>query len=260
MTGRLPFANRVALITGAAQGMGRATAAELHSRGASVILADVDYDLAQESAREIDPDGETLAVMVNVASREDVAAAVNTCLDRYGRLDVMVAHAGVSDFRGLLEADETDWQRTLEVNLTGAWHCFREAARAMTNGGAIVATGSTNAFQVESGAAAYNASKGGLVALVKSAAIELAEAGIRVNMVHPGIVDTRMAAFVVQNPLKAAPILARIPLRRFARPEDIARVIAFLASDDAAYVTGSEIVADGGMTAGVSFPTPDAVA
>jgi NAD(P)-dependent dehydrogenase (short-subunit alcohol dehydrogenase family) len=154
-----------------------------------------------------------------------------------------------------LDADEADWQRTLQVNLTGAWHCFREAARAMAHGGAIVATGSTNAFQAESETAAYSASKAGLVSLVKSAALELAAAGIRVNVVHPGIVATRMSAFVVDDPANARQILPRILLGRFAAPEDIARVIAFRASDDAAYMTGAELVVDGGMTAGWSFPT-----
>jgi NAD(P)-dependent dehydrogenase (short-subunit alcohol dehydrogenase family) len=249
--------DRVAIVTGAAQGMGRATAAELHSRGASVILADVDYDLASTAANEIGADGSALAASVDVSSRDDVAAAVDSCLGRFGRLDIMVAHAGVSDYRGLLDADETDWQRTLQVNLTGAWYCFREAARAMAHGGAIVATGSTNAFQAESETAAYSASKAGLVSLVKSAAFELAPAGIRVNVVHPGIVATRMAAFVVDDPANSGQILARIPLGRFAVPEDIARVIAFLASDDAAYVTGAELVVDGGMTAGVSYPAHD---
>jgi NAD(P)-dependent dehydrogenase (short-subunit alcohol dehydrogenase family) len=178
-------------------------------------------------------------------------------LDRFGRLDIMVAHAGISDFRGLLDAEEREWQRTLQVNLTGAWYCFREAARGMSDGGAIVATGSTNAFQAESETAAYSASKAGLVSLVKSAALELAAARIRVNIVHPGIVNTRMAAFVVNDPDTADQILGRVPLGRFAEPEDIARVIAFLASDDAGYVTGAEVVVDGGMTAGVSFPAHD---
>ena len=254
-----PLKDRVAIVTGAAQGMGRATAAELHSRGASVILADVDYTLACTAAEEIGANGSALAVSVDVSSRDDVAGAVDTCLDHFGRLDIMIAHAGISDFRGLVDADEDDWQQTLQVNLTGAWHCFREAARGMAHGGAIVATGSTNAFQAESETAAYSASKAGLVSLVKSAALELAAAGIRVNVVrHPGIVATRMSAFVVNDPANAKQIVSRIPLGRFAQPEDVARVIAFLASDDAAYVTGAELIVDGGMTAGVSFPAHDA--
>ena len=128
--------------------------------------------------------------------------------------------------------------------------------RRWTRGGAIVATGSTNAWWVEAGAAAYNASKGAIVPLVKTAALELGPRGIRVNVVHPGIVDTRISSFVVHDPEHAAPLLEKIPLGRFAEPEDIAKVIAFLVGDDAAYVSGAELTADGGMTAGTPFPEP----
>jgi NAD(P)-dependent dehydrogenase (short-subunit alcohol dehydrogenase family) len=251
------FDGRVALVTGAAQGIGRATAQELLARGALVVLADIDGALVEATGRELDATGDrVLAVAADVARREQVAAAVDAGVTRWGRLDVCVAHAGVTDFRPLLETDDDVWARILDVNLTGVLHCIREAARAMRNGGAIVATGSTNAFQPEQGATAYNASKGGLTALVRTAAIELAAQGIRVNVVHPGIVDTRISAFVVQDPANAAEVLARIPAGRFAQPADIARVIAFLASDDAAYVNGAELVADGGMTAGVPLPQP----
>jgi 3-oxoacyl-[acyl-carrier protein] reductase len=229
----------------------------LHARGATVVLVDVDLGSAEQAAADIGRGESAIAVRADVADRRDVRAAVETCLKRFGRLDIMVTHAGISDFRDVLDDDDARWQRTLDVNLNGARHCVREAAAAMNHGGVIVATGSTNAFQVESGAAAYNASKGGLVALVKTAALELAPRGIRVNIVHPGITDSGLAAFVVHDAVNAAAILQRIPLGRFADCEDIARVIAFLASDDAAYVTGAELVVDGGMTAGVSFPSPD---
>lgn len=253
----LPLAGRAAIVTGAAQGMGRAAAAELHARGARVVLADIDEALVRDTAGEIAPDGSAIGMRADVASQADVGAAVDACLEQFGRLDIMVAHAGISDFRGLLDGTEDLWRRTLEVNLTGAWNCFREAARGMSDGGCIVATGSTNAYWVEAGTAAYNASKGGLVALVKSAALELAGQGIRVNVVHPGIIDTRMSAFVVDDPTNAKEIVSRIPLARFGSCEDIARVIAFLASDEAAYVTGAELVVDGGMTAGAAFPSPE---
>jgi len=126
----------------------------------------------------------------------------------------------------------------------------------MTDRGAIVVTGSTNAFWPESGAAAYNASKGGVVSLVKTAAIELGPRGIRVNVVHPGIIATRMSEFVINDPEVSPTLLAGIPLGRFGEPEDIARVIAFLAGDDAAFISGAEIVVDGAMTAGTHFPQP----
>jgi NAD(P)-dependent dehydrogenase (short-subunit alcohol dehydrogenase family) len=252
------FDGKVALVTGGAQGIGHATAVELLRRGARVAIADIDGELAASVAADLDPDGErVLAVTVDVSRRADVAAAVDACVSRWGSLDAMVAHAGITDFRPLVDTDDDVWDRVLAVNLTGALHCIREAARVMDGGGAIVATGSTNAFWVEGGAAAYNASKGGLTALVRTAAVELAPRGVRVNVVHPGIVDTRISAFVVHDEANAAEVLARIPAGRFAEPADIARVIAFLASDDAAYVNGAELIADGGMTAGVPFPLPD---
>jgi NAD(P)-dependent dehydrogenase (short-subunit alcohol dehydrogenase family) len=253
-----PLEDRVAIVTGAARGIGLATAATLLNRGARVVLADIDGEVAAAAAGQLDATGERAAwAGADVADQASVAALVDGAVDRFGRLDIMVAHAGISDFRPIADNDYGVWSRILRVNLDGVLHCILEAARAMPTGGAIVATGSTNAFWVEGGAAAYNASKGGVVALVKTAALELGPRGIRVNVIHPGIVDTRISEFVVHNPEHAAPILARIPLGRFAQPEDIANVIAFLVSDDAAYVNGAELTADGGMTAGVPFPTPE---
>jgi len=253
------FEGRVAIVTGAAQGIGRAAAALLLERGARVLLADIDGERAAQTAFELAPDGErALARTVDVAHQDEVEGMVGGCLKRFGRLDVLVAVAGVTDFRPLLETDLEIWRRVLEVNLTGALHCTRAAARAMgeSGGGAIVLIGSTNAFWVEGRAAAYNASKAGLVGFAKTAALELAPLGIRVNVVHPGIVRTRLSAFVTEDPANAAEVLSRIPLGRFADPEDIAPVIAFLAADDARYVTGEALTADAGMTIGVPFPLP----
>jgi len=248
---------RVAIVTGAARGIGRATATALFARGARVVVADLDAEPASEVAVALDPTRErAVGHGVDVAAREEVATLVRATTERFGRLDVMVAHAGITDFRPLAEAELDVWERILSVNLTGALHCIREAAAAMPDGGSIVATGSTNAYWPEAGAAAYNASKGGLTSLVRTAAVELGGRGIRVNVIHPGIVDTRISAFVVRDPEHAAPLLERIPLGRFAQPDDIADVIAFLASDDARYVSGAEIVADGGMTAGTPFALP----
>jgi NAD(P)-dependent dehydrogenase (short-subunit alcohol dehydrogenase family) len=235
-----------------------ATAAELHARGARVVLADLDGDVAAEAAAAIDPGGErAIARAVDVSSREDVAALVAHATATFGGLDIMVAHAGITDFRPLEEIEDELWDRILAVNVTGVLHCIREAAAAMERGGSIIATGSTNAWWVEAGAAAYNASKGAIVPLVKTAALELGPRGIRVNVVHPGIIDTRISSFVVHDPKHAAPLLEKIPLGRFGEPEDIAKVIAFLAGDDATFVSGAELTADGGMTAGTPFPEPD---
>jgi NAD(P)-dependent dehydrogenase (short-subunit alcohol dehydrogenase family) len=153
----------------------------------------------------------------------------------------------------LLDIDDASWQRILDVNLTGTFLCMQEAARVMARSGvgAIVVTASTNAFWVEANLAAYNASKGGVVALVRTAALDLARFGIRVNAVEPGVVRTRLAAFVTEEPAAAADYLKRIPLRRFAEPGDVAQAVLFLASKEAAYITGQTLVLDGGLTLGL---------
>ncbi len=155
-----------------------------------------------------------------------------------------------------MELEDHEWERILSVNLTGTFHCLQEAARPMIDagGGAMVVTTSTNAFWVESGTAHYSASKGGLLTLVRTAALDLAQYGIRVNAVAPGIVRTRLSQFLTEDEVEGPAYLERIPLRRFAEPEDIAEAIAFLASDAAAYITGEQLVVDGGVTIGVPIP------
>jgi 3-oxoacyl-[acyl-carrier protein] reductase len=153
----------------------------------------------------------------------------------------------------LLEIDDANWQSILAVNLTGTFLCTQEAARVMARmgGGAIVVTASTNAFWVEANMAAYNASKGGVVAFVRTAALDLARFGIRVNAVEPGVVRTPLATFVTEVPAAAADYLRRIPLNRFAEPGDVADAVLFLASSEAAYITGQTLVLDGGLTLGL---------
>jgi NAD(P)-dependent dehydrogenase (short-subunit alcohol dehydrogenase family) len=170
----------------------------------------------------------------------------------------LIAHAGTADFQPLLEIDEQSWRRIIDVNLTGAFLCTQEAGRVMAaaGGGAIVITASTNAFYVETNGAHYNASKGGVVAFMRSAAIDLAPLGIRVNAVAPGVVRTPLAAWVTDDPENAAPYLRRIPLNRFAETDDVANAVLFLASDEAAYITGQDLVLDGGLTLGIALPPP----
>jgi 3-oxoacyl-[acyl-carrier protein] reductase len=189
----------------------------------------------------------------DISRRQDVRRAVERCVERFGRLDVFVANAGITSVQPLLDIDDASWQRILDVNLTGTFLCTQEAARVMarSSGGAIVVTASTNAFWVEANMAAYNASKGGVVAFVRTAALDLASFGIRVNAVEPGVVRTRLAAFVTENPSAAADYLKRIPLNRFAEPGDVADAVLFLASPEAAYITGQTLVLDGGLTLGL---------
>jgi NAD(P)-dependent dehydrogenase (short-subunit alcohol dehydrogenase family) len=241
--------------------MGRAVAERLVAEGASVVIGDVDGDLARRTAGEIaarDPD-RVVAVEGDVARRSDVQAMVAAAVDTFGGLDVMVAHAGIGLYKPFFDHDEATFESTLAVNVIGAFLCIQEAAKVMrdSGGGAIVVTGSTNATWIETNLAAYNASKGGVVALVRSAAIDLAPSAIRVNSVAPGLIRTRLTRHVTEDVGNAADYLRGIPLGRFGEPGDVAAAICFLASDDASWITGHDLVIDGGQTIGTPIPLPD---
>lgn len=254
------FAGRVAVVTGGARGIGRAVVEQLLREGGSVVIADLDDAEAAvtSTALEAGTPGRVAAVRCDVSRREDVRAAVATATERFGRLDIMVSHAGIADVEPFLEQDESSFAKMLAVNVTGAFLCIQEAARVMreTGGGAIVVTGSTNAFWIESNAAAYNASKGGVVALMKSAALDLAPDHIRVNSVAPGLIRTRLTRYVTDIPENATDYLRNIPLRRFGEPADVADAICFLASDQSRWITGADLVVDGGQTIGTPLPLP----
>jgi len=250
------FEGQVALVTGGAHGIGRAVVEGLLAEGARVVAADVEEGPLHATVAELAAWGDSLrAVAGDISRREDVHRMVTECVDAFGRLDVLVANAAVTDAQPLLDITDSRWQRVLDVNVTGTFLCVQEAARVMApqGGGAIVVTASTNAFWVESHLGAYNTSKGGVIALVRSAAIDLAPLGIRVNAVEPGVVRTRFASFVVDNPAESAWYLKKIPLNRFAEPVDVAKAILFLASSEAAYITGQALILDGGMTLGLTF-------
>jgi len=217
------FTGRSALVTGAAQGIGRAIAERLTREGASVLLLDIDGDLAEQTAAELHAAGGVAeAIGGDISCQSDVRRAVERCLERFGRLDILAANAGIADAQPFQEIDETSWRRIIDVNLTGTFFCIQEAARVMipAGGGAIVATASTNAFWVESGLAHYNASKGGLVALVKSAALDLGPFGVRVNAIAPGMIRTR-ANFITEDPVAGPEYLKVVPIGRFAKKYEI---------------------------------------
>jgi len=254
------FAGKGALVTGAAQGMGRAIAQRLLEERASVVLFDIDRGVLEGTARELAALGPLEAVVGDVSQREDVRRAVQTCVERFGRIDVLVAQAGIGDLCPLLEIEDAAWQRMLAVNLTGVFLSVQEAGRAMAadgEGGAIVVTASTNAFYVEKHTAHYSATKGAVWTFVRNAALDLGEYGIRVNSVLPGIIDTRLAAGLVHDPVAGPEYLKRVALGRFGQPVEIANAVLFLASDEASYVTGEDLIVDGGTTLGVVLDIPE---
>jgi 3-oxoacyl-[acyl-carrier protein] reductase len=250
------FAGKGVVVTGAAQGIGLGLVRAFLAEGAGVVALDKNGPKVEELA------GERCAPFVgDVSVRDDCRRAVELCIERFGSIDVMCAHTGIAEPMPLLEMTDEHWRRHLAVNVDGVMHCAVEAARAMVaagHGGSIVCTSSINAWFVEETHAVYNVTKAAVWTFIRSAAMDFARHGIRVNGVAPGVVDTPIAELVVHNEELAPQYLKTIPLGRFGQPEDIARVVLFLASDDAAYVTGQTVVIDGGQTLGIPGDLGDA--
>jgi NAD(P)-dependent dehydrogenase (short-subunit alcohol dehydrogenase family) len=247
------FSGRRALITGAASGIGRATAERLVAEGAKVAVLDVDAGGAESAARALGP--EAVALVADVSDEAAVEAAFASVMQAWEGLDVVVANAAIQLVGSDDRADRLEritWQRTVDVNLTGTFLTVKHGARALLagGGGAIVCTGSpAGHFGIAPGLDAYSATKAGVSGLVRVAAIDFAGDGIRVNGVLPGITETPMNRWWLDDAEARERMVARIPLGRPAQPHEIAAVVAFLASDDAAYVTGALWAADGGLTA-----------
>lgn len=250
------FEGKVALVTGAGQGIGRATALRFAREGAAVVIADIDEEKARQVAGEIGAlHREALAVRVDVTDATDAARMVAAATQRFGRLDIAFANAGVSASALVTDMATDMWDRVIAVNLRGVFLTCKSCIPALVaaGGGAIVTMSSSMAgWDSSPGGAAYMASKEGVSGLTRSLALQLGGQGIRVNAVCPGIIKTRLnfTPDVTEDEWEAyyEEFAQRIPLRRVGMPEDVAAVVAFLASDDARHVSGSLVLVDGGQT------------
>ena len=250
MTQRLEM--KTALITGATGGIGAATARAFIAEGAHVALTDLDQDQCVALAQELDPSGEhALGLALDVtdlAAWEQVVAQV---IERFGGLDILVNVAGILDWPGIEETEPAAWDRVIAVNQTGTWLGMRAAMPALRASGraSIINTSSILGLIGSGGAAAYQASKGAVRLLSKTAAVQYARQGIRVNSIHPGVIATPMIQDLLDAEGDQQADIARTPMRRAASPEEIAPAMVFLASDESSFMTGAELVIDGGLTA-----------
>ena len=240
--------NKVAVVTGSAQGIGKAIAIKLANAGADVIVVDMDVEGVQQTSKEIESSGvKTLGVKCNVADANDVANLVSKIQETFPTIDILVNNAGITRDNLLMRMDEKDWDLVLSVNLKGPFLMTKAISQVMMRQrrGRIVNVASVVGLMGNAGQANYAASKGGLVAFTKSVAKEFASRNITCNAVAPGFIETRMTE-KLQDKAKENYIKA-IPLNRFGTADDVANAILFLASDDASYITGQIIGVDGGM-------------
>ncbi|WP_150305938.1 SDR family NAD(P)-dependent oxidoreductase [Pseudomonas saliphila] len=255
------YNNKIALITGAGSGIGRATAKRLASEGARLMLVDRNAEGLQQTLAELPEGAEALTKEVDVAVEAEVEQCVADTLAHFGRIDVLCNNAGIAggDYSTAPDQNLETWQKIIGVNLYGVMLFTKYVSRQMVEqgGGAIVNTASVAGIRSGAGGNAYSASKAGVINFTMTTACDLGGSNIRVNAVCPGLVETGMTKPVFDYARandKEAKLGARCELRRYGRPEEIASVIAFLASDDAGYMTGQALAVDGGNTASLNLP------
>ncbi len=252
----MDLTNKVAIITGARRGMGKSHALILAKAGAKVVVSDISEEDCQKVVEEIEKNkGEALAVKCDVTKKEEVDEMVKKTIKEFGKVDVLVNNAGICQFKPFLELTEEEWDRTLDINLKGYFLCAQAVAKEMAKqkSGVIINIASVASGQIGIGMATiahYCASKGGIVAMTESLAVELAPYNIRVNAIAPGMIETPMIDPVKQDSKMMEAMLAKVPMGRVGKPEEVSNLVLFLASDKSSYMTGSTVVIDGGWLAG----------
>lgn len=247
--------NKVALVTGARRGMGRAHALALAGQGAKVVITDIDLAECELVADEVrTAGGEVVCFRMDVSNKVDVENVFDQVIAKYGRLDILVNNAGIYESHPFLEITEAEWDRTIDINLKGYFFCAQRAAKEMAKNkyGRIVNIASVASGGVGvgiAGGAHYTASKGGIVGMTETLAVELAPLGINVNTIGPGAIDTPMVGAAALPKEYMDAMLAGVPLKRMGRPEEVSAAVVFLASDEASYVTGATLYVDGGWLA-----------
>jgi NAD(P)-dependent dehydrogenase (short-subunit alcohol dehydrogenase family) len=245
---------KVAIITGGGSGIGEATAHLFASEGAALMLADIDGSVAAAAAESIKAEGGRASwVQTDVTSSSSVEGMVQATLSQFGQLDILFNSAGIEGFGSVIETDEATWERIFAVHVRGTYLCSKYALSAMLEGGrggVVVNVSSVAGLVGVQGMAAYCAAKGAIISLTRAMAADFAPQGIRVNCIAPGTTMTPLGQRLIENdtPERLAQRLSRYPLGRFGKPEEIARSVLFLASDDSSYATGMCLVVDGGLT------------
>lgn len=245
--------NKVAIITGAARGLGEATARLFHAEGAAVVISDISADTGAALAHELGP--RALFCQHDVTDEARWNAVVAETIAAFGRLDILVNNAGILKFETLIAMSAADFASVINVNLIGSFLGIKAAAPAMVaqRSGSIVNISSTGGFRATNGGGAYTASKFAVRGLTKTACLELGHLGVRVNSVHPGGIDTPLTNPEGQSRADVDAKYIGFPMQRAGRPEEIARASLFLASDDSSYCCGTELVADGGGLSGAYY-------
>jgi cyclopentanol dehydrogenase len=243
---------KVALISGGARGQGAAEASLFAGEGAKVVIGDVLDDLCKKTADRINSNfgaKNVAALHLDVTRAADWRAAVDTCEREFGGLDVLVNNAGIANVKGIEETSEEEWDSVVNINQKGVWLGMKAAVPAMRRrgGGSIINISSIYGIIGSAGSAAYHGTKGAVRLLTKAAAVQYAPDKIRVNSVHPGVILTPMVDVVPREELQ--PLINLAPMKRGAQPEEVGWCVVFLASDEASFVTGAELVVDGGYTA-----------